>query len=454
MSKEIQVPPDEPDQRQTRLELLHYTFRNRLRKAKRAFNRIGIGTGGVPNFEISWVKGKDGPLEFDTPSSRASLEFAVVMSDFILPGHFLVLEDLYTTLAEISSAQEMQDIIVKSKEELNQVEHALPIISSREGVPKTARDIFIEINQNIVFNNDIAARDFVEKLNGYQTVNTVWKHFHDYCLAVFYSLRSIDSQVLGKGLCPQSTRKQICIYCKSEDAEFKNVEHTMPEALGNETSILPRGYVCNSCNNELSTVEGRFIETLPISMMRLLTANVNKDGRFPSARYDKIHFERTSPNSMKSRSQGGKATQISHTELADGILKINMPTITSRIDYKACARTLAKMALGSIAIERGRNVALEPRYDSARNFVVRGGSFSNWLFVNKTAKPNKGAYCQWINGSPSGTYLFVDLFGAQFVMGLEPVEPTVTVPSSIPRPECLMYDLRRSDAGPHEYPTE
>lgn len=40
-----------------------------------------------------------------------------------------------------------------------------------------------------------------------------------------------------------------CLFCKVDSSASQSVEHGIPEALGNTTFILPRGIVCDRCNN-------------------------------------------------------------------------------------------------------------------------------------------------------------------------------------------------------------
>lgn len=43
-----------------------------------------------------------------------------------------------------------------------------------------------------------------------------------------------------------------CIFCKKDSSNSISIEHIIPESLGNETHILPKGIVCDSCNNYFS----------------------------------------------------------------------------------------------------------------------------------------------------------------------------------------------------------
>ena len=40
-----------------------------------------------------------------------------------------------------------------------------------------------------------------------------------------------------------------CIFCHKDVSISKSVEHIIPESLGNKSHVLPKGYVCDECNN-------------------------------------------------------------------------------------------------------------------------------------------------------------------------------------------------------------
>ncbi len=43
-----------------------------------------------------------------------------------------------------------------------------------------------------------------------------------------------------------------CIFCHEESSTSKSIEHIIPESLGNKHHFLPKGYVCDKCNNYFS----------------------------------------------------------------------------------------------------------------------------------------------------------------------------------------------------------
>jgi hypothetical protein len=49
-----------------------------------------------------------------------------------------------------------------------------------------------------------------------------------------------------------------CIFCDCNSNDTKTIEHIIPQSLGNVNITLPKGKVCNKCNNYF----GRKIEQL------------------------------------------------------------------------------------------------------------------------------------------------------------------------------------------------
>ncbi len=52
-----------------------------------------------------------------------------------------------------------------------------------------------------------------------------------------------------------------CIFCKQNSDNSKSIEHIIPESLGNKEHVLPKGVVCDMCNNYLALkVEKKLLE--------------------------------------------------------------------------------------------------------------------------------------------------------------------------------------------------
>jgi hypothetical protein len=79
------------------------------------------------------------------------------------------------------------------------------------------------------------------------------------------------------------TCRMQCIFCHTKDGPWNSVEHIIPESLGGNEHTLPKGYVCDKCNNYFARkVEEPFLNSSEITNLRFHEAVVSKNGRIPS----------------------------------------------------------------------------------------------------------------------------------------------------------------------------
>jgi hypothetical protein len=73
-----------------------------------------------------------------------------------------------------------------------------------------------------------------------------------------------------------------CIFCKGPSDASRSVEHIVPESLGNKSNILPRGVVCDACNNYFARkIEEPFLREGALRALRFHQAVPNKRNRIP-----------------------------------------------------------------------------------------------------------------------------------------------------------------------------
>lgn len=73
-----------------------------------------------------------------------------------------------------------------------------------------------------------------------------------------------------------------CIFCKNISDQSVSVEHIIPESLGNKDHILPKGVVCDSCNNYFAVkIEKPLMELPYFVSVRFRNDIESKKGRFP-----------------------------------------------------------------------------------------------------------------------------------------------------------------------------
>ena len=188
----------------------------------------------------------------------------------------------------------------------------------------------------------------------------------------------------------------ICIFCSSNSSTSRSVEHVVPESLGNVDHVLPRGIVCDTCNNYFaSKVEQPFLEAPAISRLRFEQAIPSKRRRVPPARAlllpgQEIEIHRTFGDGHL------QAHQHLEAALPKGVLgPMNMPDRGTLLlihsgslpmpDDRVVARFLAKMALEAVALrllpDRAaiNEIAKDSQLDPLR-FFARRGQPNNWPF--------------------------------------------------------------------------
>lgn len=148
-----------------------------------------------------------------------------------------------------------------------------------------------------------------------------------------------------------------CIFCKQDSSTSKTVEHIIPESLGNQKHILPRGVVCDNCNNYFGLkVERPLLDSAYFRQVRSRNLIYNKENRVPSTSgillpgfipmemmWDK---EAHSIFPTRERDTIKLINVLNHTQ--GGELKLIEP-ILERPDEYLMSRFLAKMALEVLA---------------------------------------------------------------------------------------------------------
>ena len=84
----------------------------------------------------------------------------------------------------------------------------------------------------------------------------------------------------------------VCIFCKKESSQSKSVEHIIPESLGNTKNILPRGIVCDKCNEYFGRkIEKKVLALSFFSQLRARNAIPSKKNRIPAEKLLVYHPE-------------------------------------------------------------------------------------------------------------------------------------------------------------------
>ncbi len=71
-----------------------------------------------------------------------------------------------------------------------------------------------------------------------------------------------------------------CVFCGENSEDSKSVEHIIPESMGNKKYTLPRGCICDKCNNYFSSaIEGPVLAYEDIKRIISYEGIMSKKGR-------------------------------------------------------------------------------------------------------------------------------------------------------------------------------
>lgn len=109
-----------------------------------------------------------------------------------------------------------------------------------------------------------------------------------------------------------------CIFCHKASSTSKSVEHIIPESLGNKEYYLPKGYVCDTCNNYFAIkIEKELLEQPYFVSMRRRNDIKTKHGRFVKETFIFPSIMDISPISFNS---GEKIVYIDNDNVVNAII--------------------------------------------------------------------------------------------------------------------------------------
>jgi hypothetical protein len=151
-----------------------------------------------------------------------------------------------------------------------------------------------------------------------------------------------------------------------------------------------------------------------------------------------MHIRKTRPNRLVLDVYGGKRTVI-HADEPDGSISLKLRGLGGRFDHILVARMLIKAALGAIALERGREEVLSPKYDVAREFSRHGKPFSGRLVLPaETGPPERVMEIRWWDQLPVA---MINVHGVIMLVSLNPHALPV-LPEGVEKCACV-FELDR-----------
>jgi hypothetical protein len=160
-----------------------------------------------------------------------------------------------------------------------------------------------------------------------------------------------------------------CLFCKSSQNSFMSVEHIFPESLGNKEKILPKGAVCDRCNNEtLSSLDEELLEFEPIKFLRTMNGVESKRGRVPITSFSNLRIENPTKDHVMIHASSKKNITDQTPNGFKLHFKGNKKMDATRL--KRISRSLYKIGLELICLDHGIEFALSERFDEARDIIL------------------------------------------------------------------------------------
>lgn len=257
--------------------------------------------------------------------------------------------------------------------------------------------------------------------------NIFWHQFKSYILnafriisVLFDLIRAVETHDDYKDkFKPRESHIKKCIYCLSETGSFNTEEHIFPESLAGDEIYLPKGFVCDACNNGISSqLDNDLINFEPIAMLRVQYTPYTKAGKFPKANFSNMLLEKTDPNHIKIKVKDKTGGPQNKKIFEDGQVAFNLTWKGKKLNWKLYARAIYKIALGLIAHDLGHEAALDAKYQPARDFILTGRSFGNNMIVSTKMKPSPQLRSSY-DTRLEGTRFVISIFGMIFNINLE-----------------------------------
>jgi hypothetical protein len=426
---------------------------NIVRDFKRHYHKVrvlipDIANQGAFSLNINW-QGEKLSASTSTPNPEISIQFAVLMRRFLAQESKLYYEKILNVIRENAP-----DVLTDEKLEtinayINSMKNgAISIQINNKHF--SANEIYDLISEGEYFQNDKKASNFLKDIALVPVAGPLfWHQFYSYTLDGFFLISIFFDLILEwqkrtrKNQKDKDVHVKKCIYCLNTDNNFQSEEHIFPEGLGNDEAVLPKGYVCDNCNNgALSRLDAYLIGFEPISLLKVPFVPYTKSGKLPKANFQNMVVEKTHPRHIKITAKDKSGEMRNKKELGDGWVSWNMNFRGKQVNPVRLGQSLYKIGLGFVAFDQGLDVALSTRFDLARDYISGKSGFPNDLLINTNIFPHPNLRVIHKDLAPGYPFL-VDIFGVVFMFNLEK-EPLIELNDVLIKSGFQKFSLQKS----------
>jgi hypothetical protein len=428
------------------LSTIFRDFKRHYHKARAIAD--GLASKGTFKLQVKF-DGSNLQAEYKSPDNEETVRLVVLMRRFLSPSDSLYYQKTWATLQEQFAQEIPADTIIYIETIIGRLKKG-HLGLNINGEELTAEKIYQLLSDGEYFDNNEDAHKYLQGLAGLPIAGPLfWHQFHAYTLdgyaliyALFDVIALIEKSAKYQALCDaKAPTKAKCIFCLTTSAIFSSEEHVFPEALGNDELVLPKGYVCDRCNNGvLARLDEALTKFEPVAMLQVQFVPYTKDGKLPKANFQNLSMERTSPRNItiKDKDKTGRPKNKKH--LGDDWYSFSVEIKGKKFNPKLLGRALYKIALEMVALSQGHEQACNPKFDAARNFILHGNDFSNNLLMCIECTPHAEIRVAYIN-LPEGTPFEINIYGLMFILNLE-CKPMLELNEVLTQAQYAIYPLR------------
>lgn len=389
-------------------------FRRRYLLVQKVAHRL---TPGNVSFDLH-VEGNRGSSKVSVPDRQQFIELATVMRPLLDPRSETSLWAVWKCLQSALDPGRLNAIAASVEGAFKAIEQG-PVAWLQDGRHMNWAELYEIVARGEFFEEDESAAAFLAATNHPIAKGMLafqFFSFHDAAMKVAALLFSIleDDHVIDQT--PASVEEGPCIFCKRMDGGFTAEEHVLPESLIGHDTTLPRGMVCDRCNNgPLATADKALAESALLAVQRVVFLPHTKKGKTPTAHLPGMTIRKMAPRRIRIDEHGRRVNVSRDYKSGQVHLKLTIPV---RKDWVGLGRGLFKTALELVALHEGRERALDERFDRARRFVLDGGNFYGHLIIVTKGVPRPQAEAKW--WPTEGAALFyVNLYGLHIFFSLD-----------------------------------
>ncbi|MGO8990712.1 MAG: HNH endonuclease [bacterium] len=200
----------------------------------------------------------------------------------------------------------------------------------------------------------------------------------------------------------------ICIYCMKDSSGVRSLEHVIPEALGCKET-LPKGYVCDDCNNYFSEMDKCVLLNRYIALHVGAEEIRGKRGKIRRQIGERLRFPE----------KGAFEIILGPRTITPGTQKVEFELEQSKeFDELLFARGIHKMAFNSYTSQFGRRDALRSRFDNLRRYVRRADRDELWPYGVRESQYKESKFIAIFHRGNPDEVVGLHILGLEFLISL------------------------------------